>query len=336
MKINNISKLNFKGYDALALKALHISSGWDKIKDEFKDICAQEEIELKDSKFNGSYNQDIMLVLERNKKPYALISENVEIIKPFLPEIEKEYGMPTELVPLFDKTSGFISGGNFYLGKKADGEKFMLIGSNEQMMTNKSAISKRYDVKEENIHFIQQQDYHLDMAIRPIGYPYVLINNPEMVLKNENKARGIKTKSKPTLDKNDHKMMTYKIALEQLKQIGFVPIPIGAVYSEKHAPVNFMNAIVNKHDDGSISYITNSSKCDDVRISKYQKIFEKDLERKLDELRKQDSNIPVLKNIYFIAGENYGDSNEVMDNLLEGAGGVHCMSSEEPKFDVWV
>ncbi|MBQ2983836.1 MAG: hypothetical protein IJD57_03485 [Candidatus Gastranaerophilales bacterium] len=336
MKINSISKINFKGYDAAPLKALHISSQWDKIKDEFKTICAQEQIELKESKFNGSYNQDLMLVLEKDKKPYALVSENVEFFEPFLPEIEKEYNMPVELTPLFDKSGGFISGGNFYLGKKADGEKFMLVGSSEQMMTNKNAISKRFDVKEENIYFIQQQDYHLDMAIRPIGYPYVLINNPEMVLKNENKARGIKTKSKPTLDKQSHKMLTYKTALEQLKQNGFVPIPIGAVYDANNATANFMNAIVNKHEDGSISYITNSSKCDDVRVSKYQKIFEKDLRKKLDELRKTDSNIPVLKEVYFISGENYGDSNEVMDNLVEGAGGVHCMSSEEPKFDIWV
>ena len=36
MKSINIS---FKGYDAVPLKALHISQSWDKIGDEFKQIC---------------------------------------------------------------------------------------------------------------------------------------------------------------------------------------------------------------------------------------------------------------------------------------------------------
>jgi len=221
------------------------------------------------------------------------------------------------------------------LGKKPDGEKYLLLGSTEQTMSIKSLVSKRFEVKPENIYYIQQQDYHLDMSLRPIGYPYVLVNNPEMALKNEFKAKGVKTKSKPTLEKDNHKMLAYKKSLEQLKDAGFIPIPIGAVYDAGGASVNFMNAIVNKHNDGSISYITNSSKCDNHVISKYQKIFEKDLRLKLNELRKTHEDVPNLRDIYFIQGENYGTHNEVMENLLEGSGGVHCMSTEEPNFDVW-
>ncbi len=337
MKITaiNTSKINFKGYDAAPLKALHISANWGKIGDEFQEICKNENIECKPYKFNGSYNQDLMLVLEGKQKPYVLIQENVELIKPYLGEMENHYKMPVELVPLFDKSSSYISGGNFFLGKKPDGEKFMLVGANEQISTNKEGISKRYEVRPENIHYISQQDYHLDLSLRPIGYPYVLVNNPEMSLKNEFKAKGVKTKSKPTLDKNNFKMLAYRKSIEQLKENGFIPIPIGAVYDTKNASVNFMNAIVNKHEDGSISYITNSSKCNLPNVSKYQRMFEKDLRSKLEELRKIDENAPILKDVYFIEGENYGESNEVMDNLIEGAGGVHCMSAEEPNFEIW-
>lgn len=337
MKVTPIIKnnINFKGYDAAPLKALHISASWDKIGDEFQKICKDENIECKPYKFNGSYNQDLMLVLEKEKKPYVLMQENVELLKPYLGEMEEHYKMPVELLPLFDKSSGYISGGNFFLGKKPDGEKFMLIGANEEMSISKKQISERYEVKPENIHYIKQQDYHLDLSIRPIGYPYVLVNNPEMCLKNEFKAKGVKTKSKPTLDKDNYKMLAYKRSIEQLKENGFVPIAIGGVYDTKDASVNFMNAIVNKHKDGSISYITNSSKCNMPNISKYQRIFEKDLKNKLDELKKTDKNAPTLKNIYFIEGENYGTHNEVMENLLEGAGGVHCMSAEEPNFEIW-
>ena len=100
-------------------------------------------------------------------------------------------------------------------------------------------------------------------------------------------------------------------------------------------PQKIKNAIVNKHEDGSISYITNSSKCNDRNLSKYQDIFEKELKRKLQNIRAQDPSAPTLRNIYFIQGENYGKTNEVMDNLIEGAGGVHCMCLEESNFDIW-
>ena len=49
MKITaiNTSKINFKGYDAAPLKALHISANWGKIGDEFQEICKNENIERK-------------------------------------------------------------------------------------------------------------------------------------------------------------------------------------------------------------------------------------------------------------------------------------------------
>lgn len=327
--------ISFKGYDAAPLKALHISRNWAKIGDEFQEICDKENIELKKSKFNGSFNQDVMVITEKDGQPQATITENLEFIEQYKPEIEKELNMPVELLGLFDKSSGYVDGGNIFIGKKSDGNKFLLIGSNERFISDVNKISKRYGVDKKDIHFIQQQDYHLDMSLRPIGYPYVLVNNPEMALKNEFKAKGIKPASKPKMERDDLKMLAYKASLQQLKDAGFVPIPIGGVYDAKWASVNFMNAIVNKHDDGTISYITNSSKCNDPFVSKYQRLFEKDLRNKLNELWKSDVDAPRVDKVYFVQGENYGTHNEVMEQLLEGSGGVHCYVSEEPSFEKW-
>ena len=327
--------ISFKGYDAAPLKALHISRNWGKIGDEFQEICDKENINLRKSKFNGSFNQDVMVVTEKDGQPQVTITENLDFIDQFKDEIQSELKMPVELLGLFDKSSGYVDGGNIFIGKKPDGKKFLLIGSNERMMNDTNKIAKRYDVDKKDIHFIQQQDYHLDMSLRPIGYPYVLVNNPEMALKNELKAKGIKTSSKPKVSKDDIKMLAYKTSVQQLKDAGFVPVPIGGVYETRLASVNFMNAIVNKHDDGTISYITNSSKCNDPFVSKFQRLFEKDLRNKLNEIWKSDTNAPRVDKVYFVQGENYGTHNEVMEQLLEGSGGVHCYVAEEPNFTQW-
>lgn len=337
MKISSITNsiiTSFKGYDALPIKALHIAPSWGKIKEELQDISDKEKIELKESEYNQLFNQDFKVIIERNGIPNLIMQDNLEIMGQYKPKIEAHYGMRSEFQDIFDRSKGFISGGNFFLGKKPTGEKWMLIGSSEQRQPiDKKQIEKLYDVKEENIHFIQQQDYHLDLSIRPIGYPYVLINNPELSTRNEQKIRGENHKNRKSLEKQTPEMWAFKIALEQLKKAGFKPIAIGGIYG---SDVNFINAIVNKHEDGSISYITNSSKCNNVFISKYQRQFEKDLKRKLEELKKTDPNVPELKSIYFVQGENFGDQNEVMENLIEGAGGVHCMCLEEPNFEAWI
>ena len=211
----------------------------------------------------------------------------------------------------------------------------MLVGNTEYLMSSRSKVAERFGVAPENIHYIQQQDYHLDMSLRPIGYPYVLINNPKMAAKNELKAKGINPNSNHKIEVDESTMFSYKKCVEQLQEAGFVPIPIGAVYFANGASINFMNAIVNKHDDGSISYITNSSKCNDPFVSKYQRLFEKDLRNKLNELWKSDVDAPRVDKVYFVQGENYGTHNEVMEQLLEGSGGVHCYVSEEPNFTKW-
>lgn len=340
MKINTVNQ-NFKGYDATQLRALHIATKWGKIKDELTEISKVEGFEIKESDFNGSFNQDFKVILENEGIKKLVVNESKGFFEPYLDRISADYQMPVCLLNRLDKASGFITGGNFFLGKMPNGENYMLVSATEfRHNQDKSAISKLYNVKKENIHFIAHQDYHLDMSVRPIGYPYVLVNDPNAVLKNKEKAKinkGVKNKSvkkpkKPQDEIDKLQQYAYQKCLQDLENAGFKPITIAGIYD---LDVNFINAIVNKHPDNTISYITNSSKCDNIYTSKYQKIFERDLKRKLDELAKIDPNAPKLRNIYFVQGQSYGSQNEVMNNLMEGAGGVHCMCLEEPKFEMW-
>jgi len=329
------NNINFKGYDALPLKKLHIASSWGKIEDELFDVSKKEGFEVKTSIYNGSFNQDCKVILERDKKPFLLMEECGDFFQEHVPAIMLQYEMNAQLFSLNQRNLGFVQGGNFFIGKYPNGEKWMMIGSREKFFSDRiSQISKFYDIKEENIFYVQQQDYHLDLSVRPIGYPYVLVNNPKLALEYRNKAHGYnKPLNNRELDKIAPQMAIYKRNIKELERAGFKPIPIGGVFE---AGINFINAVVNMHEDKSISYITNSSKCDSKNISKYQDIFEQELRKKLKQIGLTDKNSPKLRDIYFIQGENYGESNELMDNLIGGAGGIHCMSLEEPNFDVWV
>ena len=373
MKISGFNKFNisyagtsFKGYDAIPLKALHLGNTHKEIERELQDIAQQENFVVKTSKFNESFNQDFKAILNNDGTPHLVMQQNIKLFVPHLSEITKEYGMNTTLIPMFDNSTGFISGGNFFIGKKPNGEKWMLIGQTEQKHgKGLDKVSELYGVNKENIHFIPQQDYHLDMSIRPIGYPYVLVNSPEAAYHNETEINGentSKTKKQHNtntkhadnlkelerfgipkenieiLDVNadlfndyDDNIAAYKATIKALKEAGFCPISIGGVYENG---INFMNAIINKHPDGTISYITNSSKSNDPVDAEYQRIFEKDLRKKLDELAENDENAPKLQDIYFIEGKLYDFGNKT-DNILEGSGGIHCMTLEEPNFELW-
>ena len=139
MKIfaNNI---NFKGYDALPLKKLHIASSWGKIEDELFDVSKKEGFEVKTSLYNGSFNQDCKVILERDKKPFLLMEECGDFFQEHVPAIMLQYGMNAQLFSLNQRNLGFVQGGNFFIGKYPNGEKWMLIGEKEDL---KDAIDKK-------------------------------------------------------------------------------------------------------------------------------------------------------------------------------------------------
>lgn len=323
MKINNsFTTPNFKGYDAAPLKKLYMSSGFDEFKPEMDNISKKENFEMCYCNSAESFDQDFKVVLNKDNSTFLnMKSCFYQLGIDDTPEVEKEYGLKVNRYykDMLDDEN-FIDGGNCFLGKFENGKKWMLIG-NLSNLGNKldiDEISKEYDVEPQNILFLNQQDYHLDMFIRPIGFPYVLIDDPAL---NEDKRN-----LDPTI------CMLEKQNVEKLKAFGFKPIEISG---NKTNGVNFMNAVVNKHPDGSISYITNSSETDDPKTIEQQKKFEFDLEKALRKAKLKDKNVPKLKNIYFVKGEINGKYNDVMINLMEGAGGIHCMTLEHPDFDKW-
>lgn len=319
-------KLNFNGYDALPLKNIYLERSYcEPFIDEMKDIAKTEGFGIKTAYDHDKWIQDDKTIIEKDGKPYLIA--NGDVSNNFFSELNQQ-GIKGE------KSYDFLTGGDTFIGKFPNGEKWMLSGELIKAGCNKKSISDAYEIKEENIFSIPKQNYHLDTFIRPINYPFVLVNDFNLVDKNIHKISQNSEKFSEFIQEyNSFKRSLNKhycganIICKALEGIGFVPIRIAGVYGPK---VNFLNAIVNKHKNGTISYITNSSKDENFEFyTKMQEMFEKDLRDK----------IPDISRVYFVEGKNSDYQghcgNYMMSTLYWQGGGIHCMSLEEPNFKAW-
>lgn len=353
MNIQKTAPVSFKGLDAGKIKKLHIVKNMPSPTafSEIQNAAKQEGIELDCLSIfdtSSSYLQDIFSFVNiKGKNNFLFSPMNAPVPDTVLEKTSKNY----ETKESYD----VLTGGNFYLGKKPNGEKWLLIGGDGenfepfstddvlttllQMIDQKDtkAISSLYDVKEENIHYISSPEYHLDMTIRPIGYPYVLVNDPKLAMAKTKKMRKFEQERIGQMFQNSLQEKQYLKAadkqIEDLKKAGFVPIRIAGIYGQMGSPeksYNFMNAIVNTHPDGSISYITNSTECGDLVFSKLQKQFERDLKDSLEKAPKfKDIKPPTLRKAYFIAGDYHKDRFGKYNDLMIRDSGVHCYCAEE-------
>lgn len=327
MKINS-ANISFKGYDAAPLKRVFIEkSSCAPIKDEMEFIAKQEGYTIGYATDYLKWAQDDKTIIERNKGPHLI--GNFRPDEGFMRDMESNYQIPST----YAKT--FVTGGNSFIGKYPNGEKWLLIGESEiHENKTKNDIAEEYGIKEENIHTIPQQLYHLDMFMRPIGYPYVLVDNPQLVKKQIERMNWIKHPYDFIHLKNGFNYFersrsedysSCEETIYALKEAGFEPIEVAGVFG---SGINFLNAIVNKHANGKISYVTNASFCESPLISELEEKFEKELRRKVNN----------IDSVYFVSGHSQDISelsNYMLQNLEVLGGGIHCMSFEEPDFEAW-
>lgn len=290
--MNTITQnINFKGYDAAPLKRIYIEKEYsDPFADELKAAAKAEGIKVATIYDNLKWVQDDKSIIEKAGGPFLIASGNVS--DNFLCTIRSRYRMPAT------RTIGYLTGGNTFIGKFPNGEKWIIAGA-KNTTNDKKEISKTYDVPTENIFFLPQQNFHLDLFLRPIGYPFILVNDPKLVMENIDKLDGTdeeKEAFRKTVERHyklqdaSNDACSVDTTVKKLEEIGFIPIRIAGDYGDS---VNFMNAIVNKHKDGTISYITNSTECANKLYSSIEKVF-------ADELREK---VPFLNKTYFIAGK---------------------------------
>lgn len=223
-----------------------------------------------------------------------------------------------------------IEGGNCFLGKKPNGENFAIIGNDALKSDLSEAVFDRSTkdlaralrIKLKNIHIIPQPAYHIDVAIRPLKYPYVLVNDMDSAKEFVETRRQRKLIDKMNFKyKKKLKQKGYLISAKEtaanLKKYGFKPILIPGTLGRD---LNFMNAIVHQEPDGSLIYITNHSDYGLKSGINMKEIFEKQLKEKC----------PKIKEVIYIDGEDY-----VPKCLSAEGGGIHCLTSERPDFEKW-
>ena len=329
MRIYNCNNFNFKGYDALPLKRIYAEkNAGAKFEKEMQEVAQKEGFEfclVEDD--NWKWMQDQKTIIEKFGHPY-IIAKNKSVSSEFMSEMANRFGINSH------ESDSFSTGGNTFIGKYPNGEKWMLIGEKENLK-DLDMVSRTYGIKRENIFTIPQQNFHIDMNIRPVGYPYVLVNDPDLVNKKFNNLQESWRRPKASyFFESDHNQLNKRLKEEgysdcnsvcdALAEAGFIPIRIAGVYTRG---INFMNAIVNKHEDGTMTYITNNP---NLRDSAYCDTLKEDFAKTLKEM------IPEIKNVYFIGGETDTTGyNPITQSLNWGNGGLHCMTLEEPNFDIW-
>ena len=341
MKITSpTTKNNFKGYDALPLKNIYLEESYcEPFIDEMKAIAQQEGFEIKTAYDNDQWIQDDKTIIEKASKPFLIA--NGEVSDNFIGELKRQ-GIDGK------RTSGFLAGGDTFIGKYPNGDKWIITGEAIPFKTLRKEVSDTYGVSEKHIYSLPKQNYHLDTFIRPVGYPFVLVNDFQLVDKNiqmldDNSPEFDEYKKQYEKFKKNlsEKYMGINTVCNALQARGFIPVKIAGVYGPE---INFMNAIINKHSDGTISYITNSS--DTGNNDFYKKIqdrFEKDLREKVSNLSetyfvKGNEAQYQGKRFYGIGIENQRPNpklNNMMATLKYQGGGIHCMSLEEPDFEAW-
>ena len=369
---NRQLQLNFKGYDAIPLNGLYMQGlqpNQKGIYDEMSAVAKKESLNLYLNQDNTNFSKQWNNNPEKTELPLSLWGQDR---KAFITQGKNQVILwdnyetvmyPEELGELgnFDiKPSTFFPrGGNYFLGYNSEGQKWMLIAQNTIAQDNSDftdpslndyiKLARIFDLKKESIFVLDTEERDLDEFIRPIGYPYVLVNSPNENLKNIEKMKEKFHDSKEIYNKLMAFAMSEQAKAEvcnnlckKLKEYGFIPIEIGGRYAPD---INFINAIAFKNKNNKVTYITNSTKDSYPELEYLEQLFEQDL-------RDKTANI---ENVYFISGGKYEISGEKKHNkqtcnypptgfinshnammycLGAKQGGIHCLTAEIPNFDI--
>lgn len=363
MRISNINQNNFRGYDVTRLRGFYMQGlskrGHKVVYDEMSQIAKKEGLAL----YLNSTNTELKEVFDSDKKKLSYWAQDcLAFIKrlnfPIILWNIKKIPLEVQKIRPLDNfeihpAENYPRGGNYYLGYNEKGERWLVINSSElkdegvisPKKPTMKELSDMFTVDSKNIVALELFDNDLDELIRPIKYPYVLVNDWDEALMNVNKFQKEYPKSGALFASiEDYVVRKKKSDLEPkteyicntLKNLGFIPIKIAGRY---HYDINYLNALAWENDSDSISYLTNSVKGSYLELEFFEKMFE-------ESLRDKVSNIG---NVYFVSGgprtidemesESYSNlispgfykDNVIMDCLAVLQGGIHCLTAEIPE-----
>jgi hypothetical protein len=137
VRVGSINKQNFKGYAAAPIKNIYFQNNTQEsqknIFNELKEVGKKENFkvqleqagklyeDIESAEYSKRYMwaQDNKMIVNKNDKNHVLVSG----VKP---NFESELGKALEVSTI--EASSVFEGGNVFLGKKPDGEKYLIIG----------------------------------------------------------------------------------------------------------------------------------------------------------------------------------------------------------------
>ncbi len=373
----NNKQFSFNGYDVIPLRGLYMqglrSRGENVIYKKMKAIAQKENIDLFLNLDNLSLNGELTKP-ENFERKLSIWAQDVKAFvmnkkgKTILSSTKEQPKMGgIDLGPLkefrIDDKNYMPRGGDYYIGYNEKGEKWLLINdisiqgqkSFEKYgdTPTKEYLCELFDVKPKNIFVLKGLNLldDLDEIVRPIGFPYILVNDYKLAQKN---LESMKNKFSKCYDvycemtnflrnkiKEENSLpLIYNCdqICELLEKFGFKPIRIGARYCND---INYINAIAYENKKGGISYITNSTKKSYNELSYLEELFKKELTEKVPQITDtyfvsggrrtfQEMNSDSADNLY---SKGLSKGNVIMDILANRLGGIHCMSAEIPDFD---
>lgn len=401
IKDRNLILPGFSGYSACPIKRLYLQPNLDErnieIARELKAIGDKESfdvaIQVNDKVYNNPdqvnlkelgkiapWSQDNKVILgTKNGIEIADSGLVKKTIEKLVPQLSKALNIK------YKKMNSVLEGGNYFIGKKNNGEYYALVGKSDlkdtafkiacekngiklryysefldiknsscqNESTNpkvksaitdfnqnkdkyiekaKTAIAKDLNVKAENIYCLSQPDYHLDTRIRPLKYPYVLVNDYNLSIEtlnkfacnnSENRIDGVIKETVINYKSGEKIYEEQEKVIKELENLGFKPIRVPGCFDDA---TNFINAVVHQRPDGKLIYITNKSKHNYGEFD-LNKAFEKVLKEK----------VPQIEKVYFVSGADNYDGDSYISKILENdSAGIHCLVAEHPDFDRWV
>ena len=372
--MNNLKtpSISFTGYDAIRLKGLYMQGTHKRnercVLKEIRSVLQKEGLDLfvnttNKSISNGRYEADETLIDKalsiwgQDRKAFVVNSKGKQVLWNTREPIMRQEDLGGLSDFQIHASKYMPRGGDYYLGFNKENEKWLLV--NEYMIYDKNTFEKYadhptnrilrelFDIKPKNMYQVGVMGEDLDEVVRPIGYPYILVND-------YNKSLTLLDKMHEAFPKNSSlysQMRSYIIGklaepsvkkadtlCEELRNFGFKPITIGGRY---YAGINYINAIAFKNNKGKISYISNSTRKTLPELKFLEQLFDTELKKSVPEISdtyyicggsRTPEEILMGARTFFLFDFGLDPQNVVMEILANRHGGVHCMCAEIPKF----
>lgn len=182
----------------------------------------------------------------------------------------------------------------------------------------KDLMAKDVGIPKERLVFIDQPEFHIDMAVRPLGPGEVMVNHPRRSIQLLDEAlrdpqlRSSERRELQEMRTHAQRELTelgpvYDRIIQQLESSGLLVAQAPGVFESNSRKANFMNAVPGHTPDGTATYITIGSSI-------------KPLERAFETFVKSLG----VEDVHFVGGKMVEYGMTAGEVSLEMMGGIDC------------